>query len=121
MRRIILDTSSIVFAFSRKKDIFALAEEKLDSRPVVSRGIVAELLKLGLRKTKEGAAARLAVRVMERHHVEMLENSQKVDDFLLRAGREGLMAVCTNDTALKQRLKKLKIKAFSVSDSGVLR
>jgi rRNA-processing protein FCF1 len=121
MRRILLDTSSIVFAFSNKLDIFALVEERLDSRAVVSDGILAELKKLSLRRNKEGNGARLALQVMQGHKVEALKNSQKVDDFLVKAGTEGEMLVCTNDIGVKRRLKSRGIRPLSVSRSGVLR
>lgn len=121
MRRIILDTSSIVFAFSNKHDIFSLVEERLESRAVVSDGILAELKKLSLRRNKEGNGARLALQVIPRHNVEMLSSNQKVDDFLVKVGTEGEMLVCTNDIGLKRRLKSKGIRPLSISKSGVLR
>jgi rRNA-processing protein FCF1 len=120
MRKIILDTSSIVFAFSNKHDIFSLVEERLESQPVISEGIIAELKKLSLRRSKEGNGARFALQVIEKHKIETLNNNQKVDDFLVKVGMEG-MSVCTNDVGLKNRLKSRGIRPLSISKSGVLR
>lgn len=120
MRKIILDTSSILFAFSNKLDIFSLVEERLDSKAVVSEGIISELKRLSARRNKEGNAARLSLQIIKKHGVEVLKNDQKVDDFLVRAGTEG-MTVCTNDIGLKNRLKSKGVRPLSVSKSGVLR
>lgn len=121
MQKIILDTSSIVFAFSNRLDIFALVGERLDCKAVVSTGIISELKKLSLRRNKEGQSAKLALQIIKKHSVEVLKNDQKVDEFLVTAGTEMGMTVCTNDLGLKRRLRSKSIRALSLSGSGVLR
>lgn len=121
MRRIILDTSSIVFAFENRLDIFALVHERLDSKPVVSSGIMSELRKLSLRRNREGNAAKLALQIIGRHDVEVVKSDRKVDDSLVQIGKEGKVLVCTNDAGLKRRLRSAGIRPLSISRSGVLR
>jgi len=121
MPAILLDTSSIVFAFSNKVDLFAKVEERLDAKPLISAGVMRELQKLSKRKTKEGRAAKMALQVIENHRIVILSDNGPVDDFLVRAGTEGRIAVCTNDIGLKKRLKSKGAKPLSVSRSGVLR
>ena len=121
MRRVMVDTSSMVFAFSNRKDIFAIVEERLDATPTVSAGIIGELKKLSARRSKEGRAAKLALRVIKKHRIRALENSEQVDDFLVRAAVDEGFEVCTNDIGLKRRLRNMGVRALSISKSGVLR
>jgi rRNA-processing protein FCF1 len=121
MKSILVDTSSIVFALSNNKDIFAVIEEKLEAKVVISQGIVRELQRLGSKRNKEGRAAKLAMEIMRLHDIEVLPDIEKVDDFIVKTGAAGKMAVCTNDLGLKKRLLGVGVRALSVSQKGILR
>jgi len=121
MKLMLIDTSSIVFAFSNKIDIFGIVEERLDSKPVITKGVIRELRKLSSRKSKEGKAAKLALAVLEKHKVETLDDNGPVDDFIVREASEKGLGACTNDIILKGRLRSRGIRALSASRSGVLR
>jgi rRNA-processing protein FCF1 len=121
MKRILVDTSSIVFSFQNKKDIFIDIEERLEAKVVISLGIRRELQRLSARRNNEGRAAKLAIQVMRLHEVEVLQNAQPVDDFLVAAGADGKIEVCTNDIELKRRLLGIGLKPYSVSRKGILR
>ena len=121
MRKVILDTSSIVFAFSMKANIFESAEDQLRARIVVSRGVMRELDTIAARRTKAGRSARVALEMMKRYTVDVEDDDRQADKWILDAGKEDGVYVCTNDIRLKQELKKRGRIALSVSENGVLR
>jgi rRNA-processing protein FCF1 len=121
MHRVILDTSSIVFAFSRKADIFESAEDRLHARIVVSRGVMRELNSIALRRTKAGRAAKVALEMLKKYTVDVEDDDRQADKWILDAGMDSDIYVCTNDIRLKQELRKRGKLALSVSENGVLR
>ncbi|VVB76927.1 Uncharacterised protein [uncultured archaeon] len=121
MRKAILDTSSIIFACSYMKDIFEIAEDQLEAKVVVSKGVIRELRGIASGRTKEGKASRIALEFMKRHDIEVVEDNGEVDEWILRAGRSEGTYVCTNDIKLKEALKRKGKRALSVSESEVLR
>lgn len=121
MHRLVLDTSSILFAMSRKVDIFGAVEEQLGAAVVISSGVLRELKGIASRRTKEGKAARLALKMLEGHKVEVVDNNGAVDRWVLGAGSAQGVYVCTNDINLKLALRRKGKRALSVSENGVLR
>jgi len=121
MRKVILDTSSIVFAFSMKANIFEAAEDQLRARIVVSSGIMRELKGIASGRTKESRAARIALEMMKRHAVDVVDDDRRADDWILDAGVAEGVYVCTNDMGLKRELRERGKRALSVSENGVLR
>ena len=121
MHRLILDTSSIIFAASRKVDVFRSVEEQLGAAPVVSSGVMRELNGIAMGRTKEGRSARVALEMMKCHGVEVVKDDGDVDKWVFRVGRAPSVYVCTNDINLKRALRKEGKRALSVSENGVLR
>jgi rRNA-processing protein FCF1 len=121
MHRLILDTSSIVFAASRKVDVLRSVEEQLGATAVISSGVLRELGGLSLGRTKEGRSARVALEMMKGHRVEVVKDDGEVDKWVLRAGSAPGVYVCTNDINLKRALRKKGKRPLSVSENGVLR
>src|SRR5271157_2332129 len=106
MRRVILDTSSIVFAFSRKANIFESAEDQLHARIVVSAGVMRELRGIASGRTKAGRAARVALEMMKKYAVDVEDDDRRADEWILDAGADEGLYICTNDIKLKQKLKE---------------
>jgi rRNA-processing protein FCF1 len=121
MHRVILDTSSIVFAFSRKVDIFGRAEDQLQARIVVSAGVMRELRGLASGRTKEGRSAKVALEVMKKYRIDVDGDGRAADRWILDAGMAAGVYVCTNDIRLKRELLERGKRALSVSENGVLR
>jgi rRNA-processing protein FCF1 len=121
MHRLILDTSSILFAISRKVDVFSAAEEQLDAVAIVSSGVLRELKGIASGRTKESSAARIALEMIGARRVEVVKDDGKVDLWVLRAGSAPGVYVCTNDIKLKRELRARGKRALSVSENGVLR
>ena len=121
MQRLILDTSSIVYAFSNKIDIFEAIEDRLEALPVISSGVVSELKMLASTKRKEGRAARIALEILKKHKVEVVKDDRKVDAWVLSAGSKVDVYVCTNDILLKRALRSRGKQPLSVSEDGSIR
>ena len=121
MRKVMLDTSSIVFAFSRKANIFEAAEDQLQARIVVSSGVMRELKGIASGRTKAARAAKVALEMMLRYKIEIVDDSRRADEWILDAGLAEGVYVCTNDIRLKQELRERGKRALSVSDNGTLR
>ena len=118
MHRVMLDTSSIVFAFSRKMDIFRCAEDQLQAHIVVSAGVIRELRGLAMGKTKEGLASKVALEIMKKYKVDVDPDDRSGDRWILDAGTAEDVYVCTNDIALKRELAERGKRALSVSENG---
>lgn len=120
MRKIPLDTSSIVFALQNGVDIFFVFNEHLNAAPVISAGVIRELSNLSYKKTKQGKAARLALQLIQHHRIEIAKDSRSFDDWVMDHSA-GFEQVCTNDLALKKGLRIKGIKVISVSKKGILK
>ncbi len=121
-RRIILDTSSIVFALSNGIDIFgAVRDQKPGYVPILSHGIVGELKGIRSKGGKYSGYAGAAIGILERSDVEMMPDNSTVDDWIYEEAVNNGYAVCTNDIRLKKRLKARRVTVFSIARSGTIR
>ncbi len=120
MEGIVVDTSSILFALSNKVDIFGRIREELGMDPIISKGVVRELTKISKGRKANGKYAVVALKLIERHKVKTEPDSGYVDMWVLTAARKAGYA-CTNDTALRRKIRAEGIKAYSVSRNGGLR
>lgn len=122
IKRIILDTSSILFALSIKKDAFEAAREQYpDYDIVLSRGIIKELKKLAATKKKEGRDARTALLMLPRKRFILNRNEGYVDKWILKEAEATGALVCTNDTRLRKALKAEGRSAFAIGMGGQFR
>lgn len=117
MHAIIVDTSSIIFAASVGVDPFEKLLENESAQLVVSQGIVSELRRISQKKTKEGRASRLALQMMEKRPIEVVSDKGNADRWILSYAKKG-DEVCTNDIALKERLRIKGIKVITISKDG---
>jgi len=120
MDGIIVDTSSILFALSNNIDIFSAVQEKLDLRPVISRGIVKELEKAAATKKANARYARVALSLVDKHRIRTEADPGYADRWILSAAAS-FSAVCTNDTQLRMELRKNGINVYAISKSGDFR
>ncbi len=122
MDAIIVDTSSIVFAAGNGIDVFAAILEQMPGTAImVSRGVINELERLAGPGSKKGKAARLGLRILRAHRVDVLRDDGYVDSWIERESAGRKCWVCTNDRALKGKLKGLGVRVASVSPKGILR
>ena len=116
---VITDTSSIIFAFEFRKDIFSAVESEFPNPEIaISRGILRELATLSENKGRKGAAARAALLAVKSKKLKVYNNNGHVDAWIVGMARSsgGKVAIVTNDTLLVKRLlgfKGLIVRKFS--------
>jgi rRNA-processing protein FCF1 len=122
MRYIILDTSSILFAVSNRKDIFEEVRYQLpDMQAMISTGILAELKGIARSGRSNAKFAATALHQIGLYGPAMEKGYGPVDQWIVKHALHGDHYVCTNDAKLKSLLIKAGIKSFSFSRSGRIR
>ena len=118
MRTLVLDTNFLLLPFQFKIDIFRELEYVLGEpfQLVIPSGVISELNGISKRVGKSGAAARLALKLVEanRKIVEVAETDSPVDDWVFTYAKENKAIACTNDAGLKGRLRAEKMKVIGL-------
>ncbi len=119
----IIDTSSILFGISIRKDIFESVRAKFPkSVPLVSRGVLRELGMISKNKGARGASAGAALALVKAKRVKVEPNAAYVDSWISSAAARYINSiVVTNDTALFRKLRGAGTNVFRLSKSGILR
>jgi rRNA-processing protein FCF1 len=119
---VFIDTNIWLLPYLQKIDIFTELERLLTHEKkyeiVTSLGVVNELKEIMRRKSakrKEKTAAKIALELIERTKVTILDEYQgggnnEVDKFILKLAREHKngFILCTNDKELRRKLKKVE-------------
>lgn len=116
MKKVLLDTNFLLVPYQFKIDVFTKIEELLEQphQFIVPSGVIGELEKLGKGKGKEGAAARLGLKLIAHNKPIVVESEGNVDSWILGyAGKTGVI-VATNDRKLRVKLKKNRVKVISL-------
>ncbi|MDE1823121.1 MAG: hypothetical protein KGH50_02235 [Candidatus Micrarchaeota archaeon] len=123
MDYVILDTSSIIFSLSNKRDILMSIRDRFpNSRILVSDGVLGELKKLSSGRSRYAKYAAVAISLLNRYdNVKVAKNSSYVDKWIIREASKLGAVVCSNDIKLKRALKAAGISTISVSRDGSLR
>ena len=112
MIKVVMDTNFLLVPFQFKVSVVRQIEELLEEphELVVPTGVVSELGKLSKGKGKEGAGARLALKIIEAYKMRRVKSRGNVDDWIAEyAAKEGAV-VCTNDVGLRHKLKNGGVK-----------
>ena len=121
-KKIIVDTSSILYSVSKGRDLFATIRESMpDYRAVISRGVVRELQKMGSTRRKESRDARMALEMTKDPGISIMADLGYVDSWILKEATSTKGIVCTNDSELKKKLHLRGITVLSVGRDGRLR
>ncbi len=122
MPHVIVDTSSMMFGFSHNRNVFEAAHRKFPTRkPLVSKGILAELRAISENRGKRGATARLALLEIKAKKIDVDNITEYADKWILDASLRRGKVVITNDTALARRLLSRGVGVFKMSVSGEIR
>ncbi len=117
----IIDTSSIIFGFSRGFNVFSVADESLPGyKIVVSRGVLRELEGIG-RSGKKSAKYAIAGRSEAEKRCDVDKDNSEVDSWILSKALKAGCAVCTNDMELKRKLRGKGVWVVSMGVNGALR
>jgi len=118
---IVLDTSSILFGFSNNINIFSRALEKFPGGTIViSKGVIKELSRIAEGRGKASGYAKVALQEIEalKKHIEIESSHIYVDRWIEGKAKNSEYIICTNDTALRKRVRRSGAKVFALSRSG---
>ena len=120
---LIIDTSSIVFGFSNRKDVFEIARIRFPGYGMlISAGVLNELSKLAGNRGQKGAGAKTAIEALKYKKVDVDNNTGSVDSWIYAKSREyPHTVVITNDTELYKKLKSANINCLKLTKAGLLR
>jgi rRNA-processing protein FCF1 len=120
---IIIDTSSILFGFSNRRDVFDIARRRFPGTEVlISAGILGELSKLAVNRGAKGAGAKTAIEALKYKKVDVDNSTGSVDSWIYAKSQEyPHSVVITNDTELYKKLKTSNIKCLKLTKAGLLR
>lgn len=117
-RPVVLDTNFLLMPYQFKINILHELDFLIDvsHRFVVSSRSVDELEHIGRLAGKDGMAARLALKMLSanKDRIDIVQNDQEVDDWIVIYSKENRAIVCTNDSALRRRLKAAKVKVAAM-------
>ena len=105
-----MDTNFLVAGMKFKVDVFS---ELMEHDLFVLDKVIEELEKLAEKRGKDGTAARVALQLVKKRDVGILEADESTDDALILYGKRGY-AIATQDTKLKRKLKKGNVKLIYV-------
>lgn len=111
IRRIFIDTNMFMLPVQFGLDIFKEIENILDEKVefYVFDQTIKELKEISKSKKKSAVAARVALSLIKKKEVKVIETKKSVDDALLSLED---VIVATNDKALRKRLKAKGIKTI---------
>ncbi len=117
-RKIIIDTNFFLIPYQFKIDILTELEHLIDVHHIfiITSKTVKELEKISKNAGKQGAAGRLALKILEANKgtIEMVESDRPVDRWIEEYAEKHGAIVCTNDIRLKNKLKDNGIKVISL-------
>ncbi len=121
MLRVYVDTSSVLFGFKNKHNLFEIIKDEFyNPKIIISNGVISELKRLAESKKGIAPAAKIALEVLVKTDLEIDKNGDLPDKWLLkRSGASDI--VCTNDAKLKQLLKKKGVRVLSLGKDGKLK
>lgn len=120
LARIIVDTSSILFALSRKLDVFEMVRIELAMEPIISKGIENELSSMSKGSSRKAKQAKVALALIRRHKVRVSPDSTYPDSWIISQSGTGIV-VCTNDSELRKNLRLRGVGVYTVSEGGKFR
>jgi len=114
MKRIILDTNFLTIPYQFKIDIFEeidrIVEEEYEL--VTLDIIVEELKKLTKTKSKDAIAAKIALELIKKRNVKIINTKDKnVDNIIVDISDKNTI-VATNDKILRKKLKDKNVKTL---------
>ncbi len=123
---VIVDTSSILYAASKKSDPFeAIRDTVSDAEILLSSGVINELRMISKRKKGQWIYAGFALSLIKTHNTKgdilIINSRSNVDAWIAGVAKEKDSYVCTNDSKLREVLKKRGVRVLTISEDGTVR
>ena len=116
--KVLLDTNMLLYAVAQKVDLQALMDGK---ELLTLQNCVAELEKLGKGKTRSGMHARVALELLKKKNIKVLQSGEKnTDRAIIRYARDNNIIVATNDRVLIKSLKTNGIRVIRLRQKRLL-
>ena len=114
--KVIIDTSSILFAIENKKDPFDIIFDKFGEVSIIlNKGIINEIKKIKNSKRKISSIAAIALDLIKKHkNISIINNNESGDIFIIK-NAEQVDLIVTNDKKLKEIIRKRGIRVYSIS------
>ena len=121
--KVIIDTSSMLFAFSNGHDIFEHVMQQMPGHEIlISQGIVNELNGIAKEVGAIGITAKTALVALKVKNINVAAANISVDSWIFNtATKDKSISVVTNDTALIKRLREHGVKALKFARNGMLK
>ncbi len=114
LRKVVVDTnflaSCIHFRIDINRELDRLLDEKYEL--VVSERVVGELERIAEGRTRSAPFARLALRLIHERNVRVEKSDESVDDWIVNYAHENSALACTNDIALRGRLRRARVRTI---------
>jgi len=116
MITVLLDTNALLMPHQHGVDVFAEIDRIIDEiHEIITLSTVVEELKgLSCSSSDDGAAARVGLRLLKEKTLRLVPSSGDVDDAIVEYAEKNNAVVCTNDKALKRRLKVRGVRTISL-------
>ena len=115
----LVDTNMLLAIAQFRVDVFGELR-KLGYVPAVLSCVFVEAEKICLGKGKDARAAKLALDLLGKKKIELIEKEGPVDAALLSVAKENSWAVATNDAALIRKLKASEIPIIRLRQKKLL-
>jgi len=122
MKKIILDTNFLTLPHQFNVDIFEEIDRIMeeDYELITLNPVIEELKKITKSRGKDAVAAKIALELIERKDVKIINtNEKKVDNAIVVIADKDTI-VATNDRELRQRLKHKSIKTIYLRNKKFL-
>ncbi len=123
-RPVVLDTNFLLIPFRFKIDILRELDYLVDVSHhfVIASRTISELEKISKAVGKDGMSARLALKLVEANkgRIELIPSTGHVDDWIAAYAGANRAIVCTNDSALRRKLRALDIKVVALKSKSKL-
>lgn len=120
MKKVVLDTNFLMLPHTKKIDIFdeisRLINENYEA--VTFTCIIKELndiIKNKASKGRDKTAAKVALKLIEKKGVKVIEKTSNVDEAILEYAKENKdTVVCTNDKELRKKVQKVGVETIGM-------
>ncbi len=116
MKKVIIDTNFFVLISEKNIDIFREIQELVigEYELVITSKILSELKHIAKTNTNAKFGLNILNTKINSGEIKLIENFQHPDDFILIFIKNNEVIVCTNDSDLRKKVKKMGAKVISL-------